>query len=58
MTKIPLLCPRCGHAQRVEPGGPQKTLRVVHADTGEESCRPVETAVAAGREAQPPEPRL
>jgi hypothetical protein len=40
MTRIPLICPRCGRPQRVVPGGPDKVARVVHADTGREACAP------------------
>ncbi|WP_344469182.1 hypothetical protein [Kitasatospora kazusensis] len=40
MTRIPLICPRCGRAQRVVPGGPERPARVVHEDTGQEACEP------------------
>ena len=38
MARIPLLCPRCGRPQRVIPGGPERAARIVHADTGRDSC--------------------
>ncbi|MER5864973.1 hypothetical protein [Kitasatospora sp. NPDC002040] len=40
MSKIPLICPRCGRPQRVVPGGPGHPAKVVHADTGREACEP------------------
>ncbi|MFJ8626173.1 hypothetical protein ACIRD3_25500 [Kitasatospora sp. NPDC093550] len=36
--RIPLICPRCGHEQRVVPGGPERAVRVVHVGTGREAC--------------------
>lgn len=38
MAPLPLLCPRCGHRQRVVPGGPDRPVRIVHAETGREEC--------------------
>ncbi|GAA0654619.1 hypothetical protein GCM10010193_00990 [Kitasatospora atroaurantiaca] len=43
MSRIPLICPRCGHPQRVIPGGPEHPVRVVHAETGREECEPADT---------------
>ncbi len=50
MSRIPLICPRCGRPQRVIPGGPEHLARVVHADTGREACEPP----GADQEVEPP----
>ncbi|MFD7453972.1 hypothetical protein [Kitasatospora sp. NPDC059827] len=44
--RIPLICPRCGHEQRVVPGGPERAVRVVHLGTGREACEPGDLARA------------
>ncbi|MEV7026850.1 hypothetical protein [Kitasatospora sp. NPDC093558] len=44
--RIPLICPRCGHEQRVVPGGPERAVRVVHVATGREACEPGDLARA------------
>ncbi|MER6299600.1 hypothetical protein ABT247_08500 [Kitasatospora sp. NPDC001539] len=44
--RIPLICPRCGHEQRVVPGGPERAVKVVHAGTGREACEPEDLAKA------------
>ncbi|MEV7360740.1 hypothetical protein [Kitasatospora sp. NPDC091276] len=44
--RIPLICPRCGHEQRVVPGGPDRAVRVVHLATGREACEPGDLAKA------------
>ncbi|MEU4117329.1 hypothetical protein AB0F71_22865 [Kitasatospora sp. NPDC028055] len=44
--RIPLICPRCGHEQRVVPGGPERAVRVVHVGTGREACEPGDLARA------------
>ncbi|MFF2143978.1 hypothetical protein [Kitasatospora sp. NPDC058190] len=44
--RIPLICPRCGHEQRVVPGGPERTIKVVHVATGREACEPGDLARA------------
>ncbi|GAA2831450.1 hypothetical protein GCM10010505_63980 [Kitasatospora aburaviensis] len=45
-SRAPLLCPRCGHEQRVVPGGPERAVRVVHVGTGREACEPGDLARA------------
>ncbi|MEV8324473.1 hypothetical protein [Kitasatospora sp. NPDC056731] len=45
-SRIPLICPRCGHEQRVVPGGPDRSVRVVHLATGREACEPGDLAKA------------
>ncbi|MFJ9611416.1 hypothetical protein ACIRS1_34265 [Kitasatospora sp. NPDC101176] len=45
-TRIPLICPRCGHEQRVVPGGPGRAVKVVHAGTGQEACEAADLAKA------------
>ncbi|WP_441246831.1 hypothetical protein [Kitasatospora sp. McL0602] len=45
MSRIPLICPRCGRLQRVVPGGPERPARVVHDDTGREACTPADATV-------------
>ncbi|MFJ9947179.1 hypothetical protein [Kitasatospora sp. NPDC091207] len=47
-TRIPLICPRCGHEQQVVPGGPGRAVRVVHVGTGREACEPGDLAKAPG----------
>ncbi|WP_407914140.1 hypothetical protein [Kitasatospora sp. NE20-6] len=42
MSRIPLICPRCGLPQRVLPGGPERLARVVHVGTGREACGPAD----------------
>ncbi|MFJ2580188.1 hypothetical protein [Kitasatospora aureofaciens] len=44
--RIPLICPRCGHEQRVVPGGPERAVKVVHVATGREACEPGDLAKA------------
>lgn len=44
--RVPLICPRCGHEQRVVPGGPKRAVKVVHAGTGREACEPGDLARA------------
>ncbi|MFJ2861999.1 hypothetical protein [Kitasatospora sp. NPDC087314] len=44
--RIPLICPRCGHEQRVVPGGPDRAIKVVHLATGREACEPDDLAKA------------
>ncbi|WP_431677749.1 hypothetical protein [Kitasatospora sp. KL5] len=44
---VPLICPRCGLPQRVVPGGPQRPVKVVHADTGREGCERPDTGPGA-----------
>lgn len=44
--RIPLICPRCGHEQRVVPGGPGHAVKVVHVGTGQEACEPGDLARA------------
>ncbi|WP_156178927.1 hypothetical protein [Saccharothrix sp. ST-888] len=47
MPRIPLICPRCGRPQRVVPSTPDRTARVVHAETGREECEPADLADGA-----------
>lgn len=49
MSRVPLICPRCGHPQRVVPGGPERPIRVVHEATGREACTESEDAPAVER---------
>ncbi|QKW18979.1 hypothetical protein HUT16_07800 [Kitasatospora sp. NA04385] len=53
MNQIPLLCPRCGRPQRIVHGeGPHRPVRVVHTETGRESCEePAEPDGGAAGEA-------
>lgn len=44
MSRIPLICPRCGKTQRVVPGGPERPARVLHEETGREECEPAGSA--------------
>ncbi|MFD8703890.1 hypothetical protein ACFV1W_14915 [Kitasatospora sp. NPDC059648] len=44
--RIPLICPRCGREQQVVPGGPERTVKVVHVGTGREACEPEDLARA------------
>ncbi|MFF7989551.1 hypothetical protein ACFZDG_07130 [Kitasatospora xanthocidica] len=44
--RIPLICPRCGHEQKVVPGGPGRVVKVVHVGTGREACEPGDLAQA------------
>lgn len=48
MSRIPLICPRCGETQRVVPGGPEKAVKVVHAATGREACAPADAPEPTG----------
>ncbi|MFD7642701.1 hypothetical protein ACFV4P_18795 [Kitasatospora sp. NPDC059795] len=49
MHPIPLLCPRCGEPQQVvHIDDPHNPIRVVHTETGRESCEPAPGDQSAG----------